>query len=211
MTKLESIHRKIDEAASSGDWVEAVRCCREGVSGLSRGQFPEWFALRFRLARFLQKDVGGDPIVNLREAIAIYQELLLEVDEDRNPDRWAGIQLGLGYVYLRKELHGLERSITHFRKALKVFGRGQYPERWAMIQAGIGLAYAERTEGIRAANILQSINHYEHTLEVYTNEEHPEDREDSLKAIRVLKEILGQLAASDGGVDTSSNSTFQSK
>ena len=197
MTKVVDIHRKIDEAANSSDWAEAVKCCRGRLSSLSRDQFPEWFALKYRLARFLQKDIGGDSVANLREAIAIYHELMLEIDEDRDPIRWAAIQLGLGYIYLRKELHEPERPLVHFKKALQVFGREQHPERWAMIQAGIGLAYAERTEGIRADNILQAIESYERTLEVYTTEEHPEDRKDSLENIRFLKEMLEQLPSAD--------------
>jgi tetratricopeptide (TPR) repeat protein len=113
----------------------------------------------------------------LEQQIEIYEEILSDLDSEREPAFWAAVQnkLGIAYAARRRGNKGenQERAIAAYQAAVEVAERHGLKVDWAMALNNLGAAYRKRVRGDKAENVEQAIAAYEAALEVLTREELP--------------------------------------
>ncbi len=113
----------------------------------------------------------------LEQQIEIYEEILSDLDKEKEPAFWAAIQnkLGIAYAARRRGNKGenQERAIAAYQSAVEVTERHGLRVDWAMAQNNLGAAYRKRARGDNADNVEKAIAAYECALEVLNQEEFP--------------------------------------
>jgi uncharacterized protein YjbI with pentapeptide repeats len=78
--------------------------------------------------------------------------------------------------------------------ALGIYARPKFPKHWAMLQHNLGLAYFDRSKGERLENLQNSVQCFNKSLEVFTENEFPGkwgiNQEDLTKSQQLIKQIL---------------------
>ncbi len=69
----------------------------------------------------------------------------------------------------------LQKAISAFVAALRVFTEKDFPTQWAQTQDNLGNAYAHLLTGDRTANLQKAIAAYDAALGVYTEKDFPID------------------------------------
>jgi hypothetical protein len=113
----------------------------------------------------------------LEEQIEIYEEILSDLDGDKEPSFSAAVQnkLGIAYAARRRGNKGenLENAIGAYEAAVEVTERHGLKVDWAMAQNNLGAAYRKRVRGDKAENVEKAIAAYESALEVLNSEGFP--------------------------------------
>jgi hypothetical protein len=88
-------------------------------------------------------------------------------------------------------LHQESEPIYCLYYALEIYPRARIPEYWAMLQHNLGLAYYHRTQGERWRNLQESIDCFNRSIEVFTQDKFPQkyqiNREDLDRSTDELK------------------------
>jgi tetratricopeptide (TPR) repeat protein len=113
----------------------------------------------------------------LEQQIEIYEEILSDLDKEKEPAFWAAVQnkLGIAYAARRRGNKGenQERAIAAYQSAVEVTERHGLRVDWAMAQNNLGAAYRKRVRGDKADNVEKAIAAYECALEVLNQAEFP--------------------------------------
>jgi tetratricopeptide (TPR) repeat protein len=113
----------------------------------------------------------------LEQQIEIYEEILSDLDKEKEPAFWAAVQnkLGIAYAARRRGNKGenQERAIAAYQSAVEVTERHGLRVDWAMAQNNLGAAYRKRVRGDKADNVEKAIAAYECALEVLNQKEFP--------------------------------------
>jgi tetratricopeptide (TPR) repeat protein len=113
----------------------------------------------------------------LEQQMEIYEEILSDLDREKEPAFWAAVQnkLGIAYAARRRGNRGenQERAIAAYQAAVEVTEKHGLKVDWAMAQNNLGAAYRKRVRGDKAENVEQAIAAYESALEVLNKEEFP--------------------------------------
>jgi Pentapeptide repeats (8 copies) len=88
--------------------------------------------------------------------------------------------------------HNQYEPIDCFNHALRIYTREYVPATyWAMLQHNLGLAYVNRIKGDRIENLERSIEHFNRSLEIFTQDAFPEkwkiSQNDLGESLRFLK------------------------
>jgi tetratricopeptide (TPR) repeat protein len=113
----------------------------------------------------------------LEDQIEIYEEILSDLDREKEPAFWASVQnkLGIAYAARRRGNKGenQERAIGAYQAAVEVTERHGLKVDWAMAQNNLGAAYRKRVRGDKADNVEKAIAAYEAALGVLNRDEFP--------------------------------------
>jgi tetratricopeptide (TPR) repeat protein len=117
---------------------EAARLVVDDAHKARKYQFHQAFVLQSLGDEFGDNDA-------LREAIALYRQILSGIDRATDPLDWAAIQNNLGRGLFRLgEREGdtarLHEAIAAYRAALEEYTRERVPLNWASTQSNLGLA-----------------------------------------------------------------------
>ena len=108
---------------------------------IDRSSPEEWFELRFDLSNYLL-DYENAPSEKVEEAISILNDLLNEIEKHQEAEKWAMVNLGLGYAYDKRvkgdKQKNLEKVIEYYKRALMVFDNPPHP----LIVVTLDLIYA---------------------------------------------------------------------
>jgi hypothetical protein len=184
-----NIHNEISKAEKSKDFKKCIELYRKAIKSPDLFQANQLFDIKFNLANLLINDSN-----NIEEAINIFSNLLQETDRMKETEKFAYLNLGLGFAYDQRtegnRNENLKKVVDCYEEALVYFRKDTQPEKWASTKAGIGLAYAEIKNGENTEYIIKAIESYLDTLLIYTKNEYPEDYEDSIKELAHLKKRL---------------------
>ncbi len=134
--------------------------------------------------------LAGDAAYNdfkFEDAATAYDKALAHATRDRDPRRWAALQIRIGAsqegLISRSEGTAISghahAAIGAYNLALEVYNRDSAPQDWAATQNNLGVALwdlAGRSEGPQAAEYLkQAVEAYNKALQVYTREQLPQE------------------------------------
>ncbi|MBN1878040.1 MAG: tetratricopeptide repeat protein [Anaerolineae bacterium] len=119
----------------------------------------------------------GNPLENVREAIACYEAALAIFTPETAPLEYAMVQNNLGTAYL----HGrsvdpaadIRQAIACYKRSLRTCTLERAPQLYALINANLGFAYATLSGGEKMESVRQAIAAYREVLKVYTPETAP--------------------------------------
>lgn len=162
----------------------AMDCFQKALKIRERHKDPRgWASIQHSFGKLYYHKIRGDRKFNLQKSIFHFEHALEEKSAIAFMEV-AATQSNLGSVY--RELaeiqvteeyidnNSVERSISYFQKALKVFKRENFPYYWAAIQNNLGVAYRIRRRG-KSNKQKQAIDHFKAALQVHTRERYPED------------------------------------
>jgi tetratricopeptide (TPR) repeat protein len=130
-------------------------------------------------ADLIQQFPLGQRAINIKLAIAAYEQSLQVMTREAMPVDWAASMMNLASAY-RIRIRGdraqnIEDAIAAYEQSLQVRTREAMPVEWAQSMNNLALAYADRIRGDRAQNIEDAIAAYEQSLQVMTREAMPVD------------------------------------
>ena len=193
MEKSRKILHRIKLLSKTGEFEKCIELSRKAIAVIDRSNPEEWFELRFDLSNYLLEDENA-PSEQVEEAISILNDLLNEIEKHQEAEKWAMVNIGLGYAYDKRvkgdKQKNVEKVIEYYKRALTVLDKDKYPKHWAAIKAGIGYAFAVKETGDLKSNIIEGILNIRDSLEYYSKEEHPEDYWDKIKELKRLKKLL---------------------
>jgi len=115
---------------------------------------------------------------NVQEAIELFEKAA-KVYEGVDQKKWAMTQHNLGTAYsdlpTGDRMGNLQKAITAYETAQRVYTEKDFPMDWAMTQNNLGLAYRNLPIGDRTANLQKAITAHEAALRVYTEKDFPMD------------------------------------
>ncbi|MBF0525912.1 MAG: hypothetical protein HQK56_12545, partial [Deltaproteobacteria bacterium] len=112
------------------------------------------------------------------DALSIYRDLLKEVSELREPERYGHILYYRGLAYYKLALAGdrednLARSIQSFEEALRVYSSDGYAVDRAKVQNDLGSAYSLQAEiQDKEKNLAAAVNAFEQALQTFSPEKY---------------------------------------
>ena len=191
MNKQSNLLEKINEAESSMPVDKCIELCRQAILKPELTDTEELFKIQFKLANLLI-DTKNNNFENSEEAIEILKDLFFNPTKSSETEKKAFLNLAFGYAY-SKRLKGekksnIKKSINYYEQALVFFTKDKRSQEWALTKAGIGKAYSIIEDN--ELNIIKAIENYLDTLSIYTKEEYPEDYEDSIRELSILKKRL---------------------
>lgn len=197
MRTSETIYSELRQATATSDWARCIELGREGIDITPPSDFELWHAFRIHLCYFLLHGPKRDRLpADREEAIAVYEGMLEPVSNAKDAEKLASLHRNLGYAYAHR-IEGnkdgnLAYVIDHYRQAAGFFCEDQHLGDWASMQAEIGLALLRIGNGDLRENLQQAIEHCEAALRVQTEEEYPEERQETSAT---LEEARGKLMA----------------
>jgi CHAT domain-containing protein len=125
----------------------------------------------------------GKSLEDLELAIECFSNALNVFTYKDFPEAWAELQSQLGMVHLYptwgdQQAESLNKAINYFKAALKVQNPENTPTDWAETQARLGMAYADYADYVeqdRSYYLEKARECYLDALNVYTQNDHPED------------------------------------
>ena len=87
----------------------------------------------------------------------------------------------------------IPRRIVVCREALKLIARDDEPEAWAALHRDVGDSLLVSPGDERVSNLQQAVHHYERALEVYSEDDFPEERGSVQKGLAEARRELSRL------------------
>ena len=163
---------------------QSIACYQETLRIYTRDAFPvEYASINSSLGAIYEERIEGERRANLERAITCYQEALRVYTFETFPTEYATVVLKLGNTSLgntyrerigTEQNANLERAISCYCKALRVYTIVAFPGEYAATQTFLGVAYWKRIEGERRTNLELAISCYQKALRVFTYDRWPQ-------------------------------------
>jgi tetratricopeptide (TPR) repeat protein len=208
----ESLLNRIYALYDDRRWRECIAACTEAIAAEREPTVDEWYRVRTILAGVAVQFEGS---AEFREAAAAAIRGMEQiVDSERLPssDERRGLAFrSLGYLYSKIEqgeaFENHRRSVESYEKAVSILRPDQAGQEWAEATVGLGTQLLKRArmltreEIARNADEIESaknsvnaaIAEFERALNIYTEENHPDERQTTVELIGAAHEILDIL------------------
>lgn len=180
----EAIKNAEAEAEKRDDWRNVVALCRKALEDAPDDPSQDTYRVKLKLAYALVEERTNRE-QNLRDAIAVYEELLQGAEPQSQ--RWLTVHSGLGQAFSglvaasdEKPSEILKSVAYHYEQALR--GAISAPELRASIEAQAAYALMYIGEEERAKE------HLLRALTVFTREEFPEEFEEASEALAKIEQ-----------------------
>jgi hypothetical protein len=205
---LDGIYALYDECR----WGECIAACRKAIAAGREASVSEWYVVRTILASVAVKLEGS---FEFQETVAVaIQGMEQIVDSGRLPssDQRRGLAFRtLGYLYSKREqgevVENHRRSVDCYEKAVSILRPDHAGQEWAEATVGLGTQLLERARMLTKEQIARdadeiasarssvnaAISEFERALKVYTEKDHPDERQTTVELIGAAHEILNIL------------------
>jgi len=182
-----SLDAAIEEAWDMQAWSTCIRLCRERLRCCSSDDAA--YKIRRKLAYSLLENGGAR---DCEEAISIFQELLANVSRGSRKSTWLHAHLALAYDERSygDRAANLQMVVEHNERALAGEAHRQDPAFWASVRAQIGHALVELQSEPREDNLRRAVAYFRAALAVFTEEEFPEEWEETKNAVCRAERLL---------------------
>lgn len=175
-TKLNNTPDAIDKAIQ-------LHLSALGVFSLAESPYL-WSLVKHDLGICYYERAVGDKTENIEKAIDCFEDALKVRTRDKFPSAWQASTANLAAAQMsrigRNEKEGIESAILIYEQLLEHLSKQDSPQYFANAQNNAGMAwfhkaqYAENNSDRKNA-YSQSIKHYELALQIYTEDDLPED------------------------------------
>lgn len=114
----------------------------------------------------------GDRECNVEIAIAGFESALRAFRRDRNPEKWAEVQVHIGDAYQQRLLGergiNLEVAIECYRASLEIYEADTYPQECAQIHSLLSNVYEHRIHGDKTDNLQIALAYLRSAWEILT-------------------------------------------
>lgn len=193
-------------------WPECIEACVNAIESHVEASVDQWYVMHTVLASSTTSLEGDRRFQDaIATAIPVMERL---VDSNRllpSDERRGLASRTLGYLFSKADRGNAEgdlrRSVEHYRRAVSILRPERTGQDWAEASVGLGtqlLASARmltREQIIRDAEEIEStrnsvnssISAFEKALEIYTEQDHPEERQTVVELIAAAHRILDIL------------------
>ena len=197
---------------------QAVQANQNALEIYTKAATPEEWAelqsfLGYDLFAESQHKPGDKAASLLNQSLRAEQSALEILTRTDHPRNWAEAQDTLGLAYLNQGEHAtgsnalnlFDHAVEAFHKALEVYTRSDLPQQWANTENNLGLALHDEAQGHAAgergrALLEQSAQAFEHTLEVYTQADLPQQWARAQNNLGQVYVFEGRIASGDRAI-----------
>ncbi|MGJ5199632.1 CHAT domain-containing protein [Bradyrhizobium sp. HKCCYLRH1030] len=125
---------------------QAIQRYQAALSIQTREHYPEdWARLQVDLGSAFRLRVWGNARQNLANSILAYQQALTVLTPDEFPQQWAFASMSLGHAYRSRsdDLDNVNKALSAYADAAKIYRREQDPDDWAILETNIASAYLQ--------------------------------------------------------------------